>query len=237
MTTVLEHSLGQGDPVSVVDDTAEDADLTAALVREAGFEPIVITPPLPSIELLLDRISKHSRALVCDHRLADRAHVNYYGAEVVAKSNEINVPAILITTYADVEAYSIRLWRSRIPRLLRRGRESDPDTIVEALIQAGGEVIGHYEPERKAYRTVVRIENLRSVEGTRVAEVVISAWNPSEVVEIPLALLGEHGSKTDDELRGRRFMAYVNIYAETADQLYFRDFEPAPEIPEGWPNQ
>jgi hypothetical protein len=237
MVELLEHPLSQGDPVVVVDDIAEDADLTAALVREAGFVPIIITPPLPSIEGLLIRIKKDARAVVCDHRLAERANVSYYGAEVVARSNEINIPAVLITTYADVEAYSIRLWRSRIPRLLRRGRESDPDTIFEALNQADAEVGGRYAPGRRAYRTVVRIENVRMVEGTRVAEVVVSAWNPSEVVEIPLALLGEHSSKTDDELRGGRFMAYVNIYADTAGELYFRDFELAPELPDGWPNQ
>ena len=236
MNHVAERPLVQGDTVAVVDDVDEDADLTASLVSEAGFVPVVI-PPTPSVERLLDLIRKDARALICDHRLGGRANVSYYGAEVVAKSNEIKIPAVLITTYADVESHSIRLWRSHIPRLLRRGRESDPDAIFEALVQAGEEAEGRYQDNRVAYRTVVRIEDVRTVGGTRVADVVVSAWNPSEVVEIPLSLIGSHATKTDEELRGSRFMAYVNIYADTADELYFRDFEPAPEVPEGWPSQ
>ncbi len=237
MVQLIERPLGQGDAVAVVDDIVEDADLTAALVREAGFEPIVIAPPPPSIERLLAKIRSDARALICDHRLAGRVNVSYYGAEVVAKSNEFKIPAVLITTYADVEAYSIRLWRSRIPRLLRRGRESDPDTIFEALTQADGEAGGRYEPHRIAYRTVVRVESVRKVEGTRVAEVVVPAWNPSEVVEIPVALISNDIPNSGNQLPGTRFMAYVNIYAETADELYFRDFELAPEVPAGWPDQ
>jgi len=224
--------------VAVVDDILEDADLTATLVREAGFVPVIIAPPPPSIEHLLSRIRNDARALVCDHRLTGTANVAYYGAEVVARSNKDHIPAVLLTTYADVDTQSIRRWRSGIPRLLRRGRESDPDTLFESLVQADEEASGRYEDNRRAFRTVVRVEGVRTVEGTRVAEVVVSAWNPSEVVEIPLALMaGAVGEASDDQLRGKRFMAYVNIYADTADELYFRDFEEAPEVPEGWPER
>jgi hypothetical protein len=237
LVQLIEQPLTHGGSVAVVDDVAEDADLTAILVREAGFVPVVISPPPPSIDELLAWIRRDAKALVCDQRLAGRANVAYYGAEVVARSNEGHVPAVLITTYADVEAHSIRRWRSGIPRLLRRGRESDPDTIFEALIQADKEVGGDYEPHRRAYRTVVRIEQVRTVEGNRVAEVVIPAWNPLEVVEIPLDLIGSDVAGPDSELPGKRFMAYVNIYARAANELYFRDFEEAPEIPVGWPDQ
>jgi CheY-like chemotaxis protein len=237
LVRLVERPLGQGDAVAVVDDIAEDADLTAALVREAGFIPIVIVPPPPSVDRLLARIRSDASALVCDHRLAGTANVDYYGAEVVAKSNRDRIPAILITTYADVEAQSIRRWRSGIPRLLRRGRESDPDAIFEALIQADKEIGGSYEANRKAFRTVVRVEGLRTVEGARVAEVVVPAWNPSEVIEIPLALIAGESSGSEDQFQGKRFMAYVNIYANGADELYFRDFEEAPDVPEGWPDQ
>jgi len=234
MLGLEERPLGAGDPVAVVDDVAEDADLTATLVREAGFEPLTIVPPPTSIDVLLEQISRNARAAICDHRLAGRVNVGYDGAEVVARSNENNVPAVLITTYADVEAHSIRLWRSRIPRLLRRGRESDPDTIAEALFQAARETTGRFEPDRLAYRTVVRVEAVRTVAGTIVAEVVVSAWNPSEVVEIPTALITRDVVVDERRLPGSRFMAYVNIYADAPDELYFRGFEPAPAVPNEW---
>jgi CheY-like chemotaxis protein len=236
MTDLMERPLTEGDSVAVIDDIREDAELTASLVSEAGFTPVVITPPPSSLTQLLERVRTSARAVICDHRLAGRGEVPYYGAEVVAKSNANHLPAVLITTYADAEAHSIRLWRSGIPRLLRRGRESDPDTIYEALIQADREADGTYEPNRKPYRVVVRVETVRKIGGIRLAEVVVPAWNPSEVVEIPVSLITQDSQQRKFQLSGARFIAYVNIYAETPDELYFRDFEPAPEIPNGWPN-
>jgi len=232
---VIDRPLTQGDSVAVIDDIREDAELTASLVSEAGFTPIVITPPPSSITLLLDQIGDSARAAICDHRLAGRGKVGYYGAEVVARSNARHLPAVLITTYADLEAHSIRLWRSGIPRLLRRGRESDPDTIFEALTQADRETGGQYEPNRKPYRAVVRVDTVRAVEGVEVAGVVVSAWNPSEVVEIPSSLITQDVPEYKGRLSGIRFMANVNIFAQAPDELYFRDFELAPEIPDGWP--
>ncbi|MDQ1294100.1 MAG: hypothetical protein QG608_1983 [Actinomycetota bacterium] len=224
----------EGDSVAVIDDVREDAELTADLIGEAGFEPKIICPPPSSIEVLLEEIRKNTRAVICDHRLTGRANVRYHGAEVVAKSNEAHVPAVLITTYADVDTYSIRLWRSRIPRLLRRGRHSDPDAMTSALLQAEKEQVGEFEPDRVGYRTVVRVANVRTREGLSVAEVIISAWNPAEAVEIPTELITRDVDLAERRLPDMRFMAKVNIYAESPDELYFESFEVAPPIPREW---
>jgi FixJ family two-component response regulator len=235
MSTILEQPLREGDPVAVVDDIEQMARSMASLVEEAGFRPVQIPPVHANVEELLAQIAAESRATVCDHRLGQRTAVPYDGAEVVARSNRNGVPAVLITTYANTdENTSIRRWRAGIPRLLRRGTEADPATITEALRVAEKEAGGLYELERTAYRTVVRVEAVRSWEGQSVAEVVVAAWHPDEVVELPTSLLLETVDVRAQHLLGRRFMAEVNIYAETAGELYFRAFEPAPEVPSEW---
>jgi hypothetical protein len=235
MPLVLDRPLSEGDKVAVVDDVQEDAAMTASLVSEAGFEPVVITPPLPSLDSLLSDIRKSARAVVCDHRLSDRGRVKYYGAEVVARSNQQHFPAVLITTYADVDYESIRLWRAGIPCMLKRGREAGPDEIIEALNRTEKEVYGVFSPERKPYRAVVRVENIKPSARFGVAEVVVSAWNPAEVIEIPVELIRRDLKEPKVVSGGSRYMADVNIFAPSPDELYFRNFEPAPEIPEGWP--
>jgi FixJ family two-component response regulator len=235
MPTVLERPLREGDPVAVVDDIDRMARATALLVEDAGFQPVQIPPVHARVEDLLDQIAARSRATICDHRLGQRTAVPYDGAEVVARSNDHGIPAVLITTYANTdENTSIRRWRAGIPRLLRRGTQAHPDAIAKALRVAENEARGLYEVERTAYRTVVRVQDIRSWEGQSVAEVVVSAWHPDEVVELPTSLLLDTIDLQDQQLPGRRFMAEVNIYAETAGELYFRAFEPAPEVPSDW---
>jgi hypothetical protein len=231
---VTDRPLSEGDKVAVVDDVQEDAVMTASLVSEAGFDPVVITPPPSSIDSLLSEIRKSARAVVCDHRLSDRGRVRYYGAEVVARSNEQHFPAVLITTYADVDYASIRLWRAGIPCMLKRGREAGPDEIIEALNRTEKEVHGLFSAERKPYRTVVRVEKIRASASYGIAEIVVSAWNPAEVIEIPVELIRRDLKEPKILSVGSRYMADVNIFAPTPDELYFRNFEPAPEIPEGW---
>jgi len=234
MPLVMDRPLSEGDKVAVVDDVQEDAAMTASLVSEAGFNPVVIASPPSSIDSLLADIRRSARAVVCDHRLSDRGRVRYYGAEVVARSNEQHFPAVLITTYADVDYASIRLWRAGIPCMLKRGRESGPDEIIEALNRTEKEVNGLFSVERKPYRAVVRVESIRPSASYGVAEVVVSAWNPAEVIEIPVELIRRDLKEPKILSAGSRYMADVNIFAPSPDELYFQNFELAPEIPEGW---
>jgi hypothetical protein len=57
--------------------------------------------------------------------------------------------------------------------------------------------------------------------------VIISGWNPYRVVRFPASLMS---IDLQDVLTSEtRLFARVNIGAENADDLYFRDFELAPE--------
>lgn len=224
----------EGDDVAIIDDDSAAATALQWIVEDAGYRPIIIAPNPKGVDALIAEITNAADAAISDHRLGQARPVPYSGAEVVAKANELMVPAVLITSYADSdENTTIREWRFGIPQLLNRGDESNsPAVISEALMAADRERRGVYLPQRRAYRTVVRIQGIRSGPDGHIAEVIVTAWQPQQTVSIPVSMLGE--SVDLSGLRGRRFMADVNIYADTPGELYFRNFDPAPAIPSDW---
>ncbi|MFD5825510.1 hypothetical protein [Lentzea sp. NPDC060358] len=234
---VLDRPLRIGDQVAVLDDNAKAANALRWLVDEAGFDPILIKPNPRGVEEMVKEIVEKAAAAISDHRLGHAGPISYSGAEVVARANVVRIPAILITSYANSdENTTIRQWRSGIPQMLNRGSEGNsPDLITQALAIADDERRGIYLPQRKAYRTVVRVEDTRDGPDGLIAEVVVTAWRPQQTVSIPVSLIGDLVKGIPPRrLKRRRFMAEVNIYAETAGELFFREFEPAPDIPEDW---
>ena len=182
MTIVLENPLRDGDTIGIVDDVDNDAEATAELLIDAGFNPVRV-PITHDLDRLLESIALGARAVVCDHRLAKDAEghgVPYTGAEVVAGCSERGFAAVLITTWANSdEATSIRQLRDRIPRVLKRGRASGSTVIRDALDAAQAEVVGVFAAERRSYRTVVRVIQLER-EDSSLAEIIVPAWRPDE---------------------------------------------------------
>lgn len=226
-----QSSLKDGDVIGVVDDIPDDAEMTIDLLVEAGFQPVFVELEADA-EVLIERLRASVRAVVCDHRLRQKVH--YSGAEVVARCMSVQLPAVLITTYANTaDSASIQRFKASIPEVLRRGSGSSPKALRLALDVANKETQGEYTAERKPYRTVVRVASLEDADQTY-AEVFVSAWSPDEALRIPLEIItGETGVPADG-IVGRRFLADVNIYARSADEVYLKNFEVLPEPPADW---
>ncbi len=230
----MSSSLAIGDVVAVIDDNREGGKAIGYSLRDAGFHPLVVTPE-QYIDAFLEKILSQSRAAICDHRLGQASNVAYSGAEFVAKANDRGLPSVLITSYADADAAKIRRWRSKIPCLLRRHPDSDdPDTLAQALQVARHEINGNYAQERQSFRTVIRVERVISSPDGNLAEVVVSAWRPNEVVQVPLDVINESArlvSKIDVDIR---LVADVNIYARSSSDLFFANVRPAAPPPDEW---
>jgi hypothetical protein len=228
--------LRDGDSIGVVDDVDRDAEATFELLIDAGFSPLRV-PITPDLDRMVESVASDARAVICDHRLAkDEAGrgVPYTGAEVVARCSERGFAAVLITTWANAdEATSIRRFRDRIPRVLKRGRASGATVIRDALEAAQAETQGAYAAERQAHRTIVRVVQVEDGEDP-LAEVIVSAWRPDEAILVPCALIVDDTSLATADLLGRRFLADVNIHAADEADLYFRSFEPLSEPPDDW---
>ncbi|MEV4674629.1 hypothetical protein AB0K34_23545 [Actinomadura sp. NPDC049382] len=140
---------------------------------------------------------------------------------------------MLISGYIDLDEHtSIRRFRSGIPRLLNK--RFDPDDLSEALQAAQLENLKGPAEDRKAYRTVVRVVSVRRLNNDPIAEVIVSAWNPKEAVALPADQILSDVPLGLDEIEGARFMANVNIYAKSHQDLFFANFEIAASPPADW---
>ncbi|MEU7963550.1 hypothetical protein AB0D09_08805 [Streptomyces sp. NPDC049097] len=232
---VLDRPLRPGDPVAIIEDEEVNRRATGWIVEEADFTPVPVSRIPVSLEELFAEIEDKAVAVICDHRLGRGGNVSYYGAEVVAKSNQRKIPAVLLTSYANSDENStIRRWRSEIPMLLSRGADSDPDRLAQALSLAEQECRGIYTEARKPYRVIVRVQDLRYGPEEVVAECVVTAWQPRTTVDVPASMITDFLDLPIEQLVGKRLSAEVNIYAPTAGELYFRDFKMGPGVPAGW---
>jgi len=214
--------------VAVVDDDPSQADVMSELVSEAGYEPIIIYGPrFEHVEDLVRKVRENADAAICDHRLQPRNFAGFYGAEAVAALIEEMVPSVLVTQYIDIDAdVSIRRWRHRVPVLLSRD-EADSDRISQGLDECVREVRGEHLPSRRPWRTLLQVDETNQESGEQVIDAHIPSWNPHQAVRFPAVLVLQ-------PLRSRLapgvcLFAKVNIGAERSEDLYFFDFEPAPE--------
>lgn len=218
--------------VALVDDDPTAGEMLSVLLDDAGYEAIGVQPPLESIDGAIAQIRSVASAAICDHRLRPQWPVNFDGAELVAQLCASDFPAVLISQFWNTDQnVSIRKHRSKIPVLLSRN-EVGPDQLVDAFRTCVEEINGKPSPQRKAWRTLVRVIAKDTQGGEDVLDAIIPGWRPNEAVRFPAELLGPHRCKLPAESSDRlelRFVARVNIGAEDARDLYFEGFEPAIE--------
>jgi len=216
-------ALLDGAHVAVVDDVERDAETTSIVLTDAGLDPEIVEldeDPAALVEHLKGRFA----GVVCDHRLQGK--VSYFGAEVVAACMESGLPAVLITTYADPRDNAlIQRYRHQIPELLMRGSEANALAIRDALDYAMEETRGNYRLTRKPHRTVVRVTGINR-DSPATVDIAIPAWSTTQVATFPLSSLLQHG---EGAAVGQRYLADVNIYADSYLDLYATNFEPIPK--------
>lgn len=215
--------------IAIIDDDVREAEVAELEAEDAGFEPFIVNGgPFRKIEDLANIISSSAQAAICDHRLAHSGFASFTGAKLVARLYDLHFPAILISQYADMDnGISIRAWRDKIPVLLSRD-ETDATSIARGIEYCVSELRGQIANSRKPHRTLLRIEEIAQEAGEKVIDVIIPSWNPHRAVRFPALLLPKSISRTHLK-RGTRLFANINIGAEKASELYFKDFEVAME--------
>ncbi|MEA2600246.1 MAG: hypothetical protein QOF89_1238 [Acidobacteriota bacterium] len=211
--------------VAIVDDDPSQADVMSELIRDAGYEPIILGPRFEHVDDLVSKIRKSADAAICDHRLQPRGFARFNGAEAVAALFEVSVPSILVTQYIDIDAdVSIRRWRRHVPVLLSRD-EADPDRILQGLNQCVRELRGEHLASRRPWRTLIQVDDTNQESGEQVVDAHIPSWNPHLAVRFPAALVPPGLNLAP----GAYLFAKVNIGADRAEDLYLFDFERAPD--------
>ncbi|MCY3959462.1 MAG: hypothetical protein OXG65_14390 [Chloroflexi bacterium] len=228
--------IGVGTRVAVVDDVPDYAETAAGIAEEAGLTPTIIEPTHGSFSVpndLLEQIrTTRSSAVICDHRLSDRGFASFTGAEFVSALYQERIPAVLLSTFSSIDDdTSIRLHRVHIPSLVDRSF-LDPEIVIGGLERCDSELSGIIAPDRKSWRTLVRIEGVSQESSTAVADAIIHTWNPVSAVRFPLELIEDRAIREnlcDRDTWPVRLFARVNVGCHNGSELYFQDFESAPE--------
>jgi hypothetical protein len=216
--------------VFVVDDNAYAREAMAECVIDASLKPIIIDESLPSMKVFIQKlIAEPDAAAIFDHHLMPGNYAVFTGAEAVASLYQHRFPALLVTAWSSADIDNIRRFRRFIPTLIQSG-DAEADTITHGLQQCLQEFDGRYAPERKPWRTLVRVEDISRESKIALVNAVIPAWNPNQVVRFPLDLVDRKYHEIVNT--GIRFFAQVNIGAVRQDDLFFEKFELA-EKPRG----
>ena len=210
--------------VAVVDDNPEDAATLAICVEDCELEPVQVTE-FSNLADLIEEVRRGSDAAICDHRFTEWPNARFSGAEAVARLFDLGVPAVLVTQFTLDADTSIRQWRRKIPVVLPR-EQITPEAIQDGFIQCQEEWKHRPLPSRIPRRAIVRVVGMTSDTGMPVLDALVPQWRPKEAVRLPVALLGDIA---DDVHEGMRLIADVNIGALSADDLFFDNFELAPE--------
>jgi hypothetical protein len=218
--------------VAIVNDDEIYQDSWGLQVAEAGYEPYIVRRPAHrrflSVDELVNEVEQHAAFAVFDHRLAPKDFAQFTGAAAIAALYDRHQTApLLVTTWEKQDAETtIRLHRKKVPVLLSAQDFDDPEMIRQSLAACAKEVRDYQVPlERRAWRTAVKIEDRDDRIG--VVDALVPGWNPEVKVTFPLELI-------DPKLRhcavpSTVFFALVNTGAERDEDLFFSDFELAPE--------
>jgi CheY-like chemotaxis protein len=210
------------DRVGVVDDSADTRDTISDELKDAHVVPMPFDGPFTSLNELLETVHAEVDAVVCDHHLSPRNYAPCTGAEAVGQWYQNHFPSVLVTRYEKAEIEEIRLFRRRIPALIRSD-EASPDNIVKGLELCIGEFNNHFIPARKPWPNMFRIDDVEEASNPIQVYVVIPGWNSEEAIRLPLEMFP--GDLRQHVKPDERFFAVINLGAEKQEDLYFDAIE------------
>ena len=228
--------IAEGTRVAVIDDVMGQAVTTAGIAEEARLVPSIISEahgvfkyPQQLLRLVQD---SDCSAVIADHRLSQTGFASFTGAEFVASLYDLGMPGVLLSTFSAIDGdTSIKLHRARIPSLIPRST-LDPREIMVGLKLSESELAGQISAERKAWRTLVRIEGISKEGEISVADAIVHTWKPDLAIRYPLDLIEDVSIRkhlANNCSWPVRLLAEVNVGCEDANDLFLRSFEWAPE--------
>jgi hypothetical protein len=187
-----------------------------------------VGPQIVSTDSLLGFLAGKVTGVVCDHTLSQYGNYSQIsGAECVAALVRGKTPAVLITSFPVDDDPVLKSFNGDIPCLLDKQDAYDPLLLRNALERCRLEISGSPSLQRKPHRTLIRIEGLGTADGIDVIEAILPQWSNKILVHFPVSLLP---TGLPEKLKsGLHLIANVNIGAEKARELFFKDFSLAPE--------
>ena len=223
----------------VVDDDAQDARAYARVLQDAGFTTDTISQFDASQDadsFLADLVDRYD-ALLCDHVLRGKSiNAKFTGAELVCKANrhpQRPLPAVLISSHIHTDQSSIRDWREGIPQLIDKSAAGEA-VLLNALDVTIAELDGTVSPTRRPFKTPIEVIDVSPRGEAPFATVVVVGWQIDTKVKMPLRLILQAIDLKPDELVGRWLEADVNCHAPDPEDLFYRNIELAPALPDGW---
>ncbi|MET0395398.1 MAG: hypothetical protein ABW277_01095 [Longimicrobiaceae bacterium] len=208
--------------VSIVDDDDEARQGYQYSIEDLNLTPVSETGPINSLTEFLAIAQERSDAAICDHHLRKRNYAQFNGAEIVAALYRRGFPALLCTKYETAEVEEIRKHMRWVPVMMKPD-QLDPSSMEEGFMRCIDEFRGDFQPSRRPWRTLLRVDDVVSDGRRRWFGVIIPAWDSNQVVRVWF-------DQVPEQIQGIvkpdiRLHAQVNLGAETSAELYFTDWE------------
>lgn len=188
-------------------------------LQDGKFEPFR-QAPLQTMTELVASIVENSDAAVCDHRLRWGGFADVSGAELAANLIQAGHPTILVTQYLDQDSdVTIRSYRKNLPVVLRREDADEPEELRSAFARCLSELNGGKLVDRVAQKTLLRVTDVRQVDGVGVIDAFVHGWNAKDAVSFPITLVD--AALRSQIVRGVTLEALTNIGAEEKADLFF----------------
>lgn len=216
--TIASHSIQR---IHVIDDDPSARESYGEVVEDLDLEPILADNNYHDFDSFVQQVVSMGDAAICDHHLRKQHYASFNGAELVARMYTLQFPALLCTRREEADIDEIRPFRRSIPILLKP-RDLNPETIHVGLQLCISEFNDDFQPSRKAWRTLVRIDDV-DPDGI-FFYVVVPGWDAQQVIRLRLQDLPQNIKEV--VVGGQlRLHAKVNLGAEANEDLYFEDWE------------
>lgn len=220
MLQIMDRRLSRA---AVVDDQASAREAWGYTLEDLDLDPVPEEGPLESVEAAVDSISRDAEVAVCDYHLSLRNYAAFDGAVLTEQLYLRGIPTILCTRWEESMMDAIRPYRKHIPVLLS-ANEFYPERIEEGLRTCIAEHHGYVSPERKLWRTLVRVDDVDEQPGpNEYGYVTVPAWDSNTVIRV--ALRGMEPNVRRAFHPDAKLHARVNIGAERIDDIFFVGWE------------
>ena len=202
----------------IVDDEPEARNAFEYVIEDMGIRPQQVTGRLRNdIDPFVSSIEP-TDVILCDFHLKKHSYAPCNGDKLMAVCFQAGFPGVLCTTIP--EAPIRRDYLRYIPGVIRTGNP-EPDKLIQGWKRCLLEQEGCFEPARRSWRTLVRVDHVEP-EG-RWFYAVVPSWHVRTKVMIDYDALPREFHDLVEP--GRRFHAAVNTGAESAQDLFFDSWE------------
>lgn len=212
--TIAEKTIER---IIIIDDNEEFRSGLEDTVQESQFMAFSQDDKVEDIDVFLQNNIQKDDAIITDHQLKIKNYFPVNGAELVSRCYTINTPAVLVTRY-ETHIDQIRKFRRNIPVIINP-ENFEPDTLIKGLEICIKELNGDFKPDRKGWRTLVRIDSLDDNH----LYLIIPSWNCNDVISINRSDLPENINRIIHP--DMRLHAQINIGSENSNDLYFSNWE------------